>query len=112
SDKIQDVVASIASGNPDATHPMLSKRPVKKTGYLIITSDKGLVGAYNSHVLKKLMDKINKRHTDPSEYTLIIMGSKGYDYCRKRDIPIANSILGVSDQPVFNDIKEFARETL
>src|SRR5699024_9789715 len=112
SDKIQEVVASIAGSNPDVTHPMLSKREVKKTGYLIITSDKGLVGAYNSHILKKLTDVIKERHSDPSEYTLVIMGSKGFDYCRKRDIPISNSILGVSDQPVFSDIKEFIMETL
>ncbi|MHA6250685.1 ATP synthase F1 subunit gamma [Oceanobacillus sp. CAU 1775] len=112
SDKIQEVVASIAGSNPDVTHPMLSKRPVKKTGYLVITSDKGLVGAYNSHVLKKLVDKINSRHKDSSEYTVLVMGSKGYDFCRKRDIPVANSLLGVSDQPVFNDIKEFTAETL
>lgn len=112
SEKLQEVVASIANSNPDISHPMLEKRKVKKTGYLIITSDKGLVGAYNSHVLKSLMDTINEKHASASEYTIIVMGTKGYDFCRKRDMPIAASILGVSDQPVYADIKDVAGQTV
>ncbi len=50
SEKIQEVVASIASGGGDASHPMLEAREVKRTGYLVITSDRGLAGAYNSSV--------------------------------------------------------------
>lgn len=112
SNKIQEVVADIANSNFDVTHPMLQKRKVNKTGYLIITSDKGLVGAYNSHVLKSLVQTIEERHNDPSEYTIMVMGSKGYDFCRKRNMPISNSILGVSDQPHYADIKEIASETV
>lgn len=111
-EKIQEVVGSIASSNPDVTHPMLTKREVKKTGYLIVTSDKGLVGAYNSHILRSLMETIEERHNDPSEYTLIVMGSKGYDYCRKRNMPIAKSILGIADQPDYADIRAMASETV
>lgn len=54
SEKLQEVVAHIASST-DATHPMLQKRNVKKTGYVIITSDRGLAGAYNSNVLRSFI---------------------------------------------------------
>ena len=43
-DKIQEVIASIASGTSGSKHPMLQSRPVKKTGYIVITSDRGLAG--------------------------------------------------------------------
>lgn len=112
SEKIEEVVASIANSHSDITHPMLSKRKVNKTGYLIITSDKGLVGAYNSHVLKSLVEAIQEKHRDPSEYTVIAIGGKGHDFCRKRDIPVSKSVLGVADQPVFADVKEVAQETV
>lgn len=112
SNKLQEVVASIAKGTSDITHPMLEKRKVKKTGYIIITSDKGLVGAYNSHILRSLVDTIETKHKDPSEYTIIVFGSKGYDFCRKRNMPIARSILGVSDHPEFADIREVANEAV
>ncbi|WP_090085698.1 ATP synthase F1 subunit gamma [Lentibacillus persicus] len=112
SEKIQEVVASIASSNMDAVHPMLEKRDVKKTGYFVITSDRGLAGAYNSGVLKKLYETIQSRHQSTDEYTIIVVGRVGYEFFRKRGMPVAKSILGMSDQPNFNDIKDLASETV
>lgn len=111
SEKMQEVVAHIAKGT-DASHPMLETREVKKTGYLVITSDRGLVGGYNSHVLKLLQTTINERHNSPDEYTVIVIGRKGFDYCRKRNIPVSNSIIGVADHPQFADIKDIAKATV
>lgn len=54
SDKIQALLQVLQGVTQMLHNSMLEKRPVKKTGYLVITSDKGLVGAYNSHVLKKV----------------------------------------------------------
>ena len=42
---------------------MLISRPVKKTGYLVITSDRGLAGAYNSNIIRAVSNAINERHT-------------------------------------------------
>ncbi|MFD2044430.1 ATP synthase F1 subunit gamma [Ornithinibacillus salinisoli] len=111
SEKMQEVVASIA-GNTDADHPMLSKREVKKTGYLVITSDRGLAGAYNSSVLRSLYQTVKERHQSSDEYTIIAIGRMGFDFCKKRKLPVSKSILGVSDQPDFADIKELASETV
>lgn len=111
-DKIQEVVASIANSSTDVQHPMLLKREVKKTGYLVVTSDRGLVGGYNSNILKKLIQSIQQRHTSKDEYTIIAVGRKGYDYCNKRDLPVSKSVIGVADHPTFADIKELASETV
>src|SRR5699024_5446969 len=53
SDKIKEVDTNIATNSTDATHPMLQKRDVKKTGYIIVTADSGLAGAYNSNILRR-----------------------------------------------------------
>lgn len=55
-EKIQEVTASIAIGSKNSSHPMLVSRPVKKTGYIVITSDRGLAGAYNSNVLRHVFN--------------------------------------------------------
>ncbi len=82
-EKIQEVVASIAGGNTGADHPMLQSRPVKKTGYIVITSDRGLAGPYNSNVLRALYQKVQKEHASKDEYTVLPIGKVGRDFCKK-----------------------------
>ncbi|MCP3033425.1 F0F1 ATP synthase subunit gamma [Halobacillus sp. A1] len=112
SEKIQEVVASIAAGGGDASHPMLEARDVKRTGYLVITSDRGLAGAYNSSVLRKVYQQIRQHHSSAGEYALITMGRVGRDFFRKRNMPVDRDITAISDQPDFADIKDIASETV
>ncbi|MFC4321908.1 F0F1 ATP synthase subunit gamma [Litchfieldia salsa] len=107
-EKIQEVVASVATGSTDVSHPMLLKRPVKKTGYLVITSDRGLAGAYNSNILRSVYQTIQKRHTNANEYAIIAIGRVGRDFFKKRGIPVVSEITGLADQPSFTEIKDIA----
>ncbi|MEW9500830.1 F0F1 ATP synthase subunit gamma [Jeotgalibacillus marinus] len=111
-DKIQEVVASIAVGAKDATHPMLVSRPVKKTAYLVITSDRGLAGAYNSNVLRAANNAIQSRHTSKDEYVVLTVGRVGRDFFAKKGTNIIDSILGLPDQPTFADIKEITSKAV
>ena len=79
-EKIQEVVGAIAAGTKDSRHPMLTSRPVKKTAYLVITSDRGLAGAYNSNVLRAVCNAINERHKSKDEYVIFAVGRVGRDY--------------------------------
>ncbi|WP_347862198.1 F0F1 ATP synthase subunit gamma [Salimicrobium sp. PL1-032A] len=112
SEKIQEVVASIAQGGGDASHPMLEEREVKRRGYVVITSDRGLAGAYNSSILRKAYQDIRNNHTSADEYKIIAIGRIGRDFFRKRNMAVDKEITGVSDQPDFEDIKELASETV
>jgi F-type H+-transporting ATPase subunit gamma len=111
-DKIQEVVASIALGSKDVTHPMLQTRPVKKTGYLVITSDRGLAGAYNSSILRNLYKKIQERHTSKDDYVIIAVGRMGRDFFHLRGMEVAEEITGLPDHPTFADVKEIVRKTV
>ncbi|MBB6453962.1 F-type H+-transporting ATPase subunit gamma [Salirhabdus euzebyi] len=111
-EKIQEVVTSISTGSLDADHPMLKSREVKKTGYVVITSDRGLAGAYNSNVIRKVYNTIREKHNSPEEYTVIAIGKVGREFFKKRDVPISNEVVGVSDQPEFADIKDIAYNTV
>lgn len=111
-EKIQEVVASVALGSNEASHPMLVKRPVKKTGYLVITSDRGLAGAYNSNVLRTVFQTIQERHRSAEEYAIIAIGRVGLNFFKRRNIPVALHITGLPDQPTFANIKEIANETV
>ena len=111
-EKIQDVVGAIASGTKDSGHPMLTARPVKKTAYLVIGSDRGLAGAYNSSILRQVQRTIDERHKSKDEYVILAVGRVVRDYFVKRDHNVISDVIGLPDQPSFADIKEVARKAV
>jgi F-type H+-transporting ATPase subunit gamma len=110
--KIQDVVAAIAAGSNDTSHPMMNTRPVKKTAYLVITSDRGLVGGYNSNILRTVMAKIRQRHTSNDEFVILSIGRKGRDFFAKQGMTILESKIALPDHPTFADIKEITHKAV
>ncbi|CAH0118081.1 MULTISPECIES: ATP synthase F1 subunit gamma [unclassified Paenibacillus] len=107
-DKLKEVVNSIASGTQGITHPMLQKREIKKTGYLIITSDRGLCGGYNANILRKLQQTISQNHRSSDEYALFVIGRKGRDYFRRRGLPVVEAVTELPDSPTYADIKSIS----
>ncbi len=106
--KIQEVIASIASGSSSAKHPMLQSRPVKKTGYIVITSDRGLAGGYNGNMIRKVVQTIRENHKSQDEYALFVIGRKGRDFFKKRNFPVMEEVVGLPESPSFSDIKKIA----
>ena len=84
-------------------NPMLAARPVKKTGYIVITSDKGLVGGYNSKILKAMMDLIEEYHQD-GNYAIIAIGGIGADFFKARGVNVVFELRGLEDQPSFEQV--------
>jgi F-type H+-transporting ATPase subunit gamma len=110
--KIQEVVADIAQGS-GVNHPMLTARPVKRTGYIVITSDRGLAGGYNSNVLRAVSNVVKERHNmDANQYAIIVLGRLGRDYLKRRGFNIIDEVIGLSDQPSFADIKDIASRAI
>ncbi|WP_010279006.1 ATP synthase F1 subunit gamma [Paenibacillus senegalensis] len=107
-DKLKEVISNIAAGTKDIDHPMLEQREIKRTGYLVITSDRGMAGGYNANLLRKLVQTLNERHQSPDEYALFVMGRKGRDFLRKRGYAIQEELVGISDSPQFADVKSIA----
>jgi F-type H+-transporting ATPase subunit gamma len=107
-DKMKEVVSSIASGAGSSNHPMLQSRPIKRTAYLVITSDRGLAGGYNANILRKVLLTIKENHQSSDEYAVFVIGRKGRDFFKRRGIALAEEITGLSDSPKFSDIKAIA----
>ena len=110
--KIQEVVGAIAAGTKDSGHPMLTSRPVSKTAYLVITSDRGLAGAYNSNVLRAVTNAIRERHASNDEVVIFAVGRVARDFFTKRGLTVIDSVVALPDQPSFADIKDIARKAV
>jgi F-type H+-transporting ATPase subunit gamma len=111
-EKIQEVTAAVAMGSKGINHPMLQSRLVKKTGYIVMTSDRGLAGAFNSNVIRRVYQTIQERHTSKDEYAIIAIGRVARDFFVKRGINVDLEIVGVSDQPSFESVKDITSSTV
>lgn len=111
-EKIQEVTQSIAAGSNDVEHPMLLSRPVKRTGYLVITGDRGLCGPYNSNVLRKVYNTIQEKHQSNDEFAIIAIGKMGREFFKNRGMNVILEMHGLPDQPSFANIAEITSKAV
>ena len=106
---ITDVLTALAS-NANIDHPLLKPRPrVRRAGVLVITSDRGLCGAYNANVIRTAEQLISRLRDEGKDPRLYVIGRKGVTYYRFRNRPIEASWTGFSEQPTYADAREVSR---
>ena len=76
-----------------------------RAGVLLITSDRGLAGAYNANAIRTCEQLISRLHADGKDVALYVIGRKGSGYYRFRNRPIEASWTGFSERPAFSDAK-------
>ena len=69
---------------------LLASRNVKKVNVLLITSDRGLCGGFNSNLLKKAEQLYKTESGKYEKFTFTCIGKKGWEYLNLRKIPVAN----------------------
>ena len=112
--KVRKLLTDILHGNGfgGSTNPMLISRPVKKTGYIVITSDRGLVGGYNSSILKAVMELKEEYHPDGTGFEMICIGGMGADFFKARGIQPLYELRGLADQPSFDEVRKIISKTV
>ncbi|HGS1784549.1 TPA: F0F1 ATP synthase subunit gamma [Streptococcus pneumoniae] len=112
--KVRKLLTDILHGNGAgaSTNPMLISRSVKKTGYIVITSDRGLVGGYNSSILKDVMELKEEYHPDGKGFEMICIGGMGADFFKARGIQPLYELRGLADQPSFDQVRKIISKTV
>ncbi|VPU78748.1 proton-translocating ATPase, F1 sector, gamma-subunit [Streptococcus pneumoniae] len=112
--KVRKLLTDILHGNRAgaSTNPMLISRSVKKTGYIVITSDRGLVGGYNSSILKAVMELKEEYHPDGKGFEMICIGGMGADFFKARGIQPLYELRGLADQPSFDQVRKIISKTV
>ena len=112
--KVRKLLTDILHGDGagGATNPMLISRPVKKTGYIVITSDRGLVGGYNSSILKAVMELQQEYHPSGDDFEVICIGGMGADFFKARGIQPIYELRGLASQPSFDEVRKIISKTI
>ena len=93
-------------------HPLLTgAESARRTGILLVTSDRGLAGGYSANAIKRANELAASVRADGKEPVIYVIGRKGVAFYRFRQIRIADSWTGFSEQPTFIDARD-ATETV
>lgn len=87
-------------------HDLLIERPVKKTGYLVISSDQGLAGSYNSSIFQATREMLQTDHDSKDEYVILTIGGAASRFFKKMGIDVRLEINDVSDIPSFEEVRK------
>src|SRR5512132_2340945 len=94
--RMREVVQAVAARAGEDAHPLLESREgKKKLALLVVTSDRGLCGSFNSGLTRAVHRFLNEHRGEYEEITLFVVGRKGRDFFRRREIPIRKEYLGV-----------------
>jgi F-type H+-transporting ATPase subunit gamma len=109
---ITQVLTALAS-NTNLDNPLVTPRErVRRAGVLLITSDRGLAGAYNANAIRICEQLISRLRADGKDVALYVIGRKGVGYYRFRNRPIAASWTGFSERPSFEDARRVGQSLL
>jgi len=104
---LADVAAAAGADERVSANPLLARRPEKKVQLILVTSDKGLAGAFNANLIKAAQRFAAEHQPATTDFELI--GRKGRDFFRKRSVPITGEHLGLA-KVQYGDAAEIARK--
>lgn len=107
-EKMEEVIRNVAAAAGGLSHPLLEVRERRSVGVVVVTSDRGLAGAYNSSVIRLAEREISDHRHQGREVRLYVVGKKALSYFRYRKYLVEHEWLGVTDTPSYGDARAMA----
>ena len=101
---IREVIGHLALGNLEYKHPYLGEREVKRVGYLVISTDRGLCGGLNINLFKKLLGEMRNWSDKSVDVDLALIGSKAVGFFNSIGANIVTQVTGMGDTPTLSDL--------
>jgi F-type H+-transporting ATPase subunit gamma len=108
--KTLEVISSVAAraGGGEA-HPLLARREPRQVLLVLLTSDRGLAGAFNSNINKQAFKFYNQLRVEGKEVRVAVIGRKGRDYFRRRGATITREFTGVFENVSIQKAREIGQ---
>jgi F-type H+-transporting ATPase subunit gamma len=106
--KLVEVIENVGGANAGASHMLLERREVSTVGVLVVSSDRGMAGAYASNVIRLAEQRIAELERAGRDVLIYAVGKKAQAYFRYRGFRIEQAYLGVTDTPGYNNARAIA----
>lgn len=104
-EKIRDVTGHLRYAHPEYRHPFLvAREEVKRIGYIVISTDRGLCGGLNTNLLKKAISEMKEWHDKGVEVEFCSIGSKGQGFMKRFGFNMVSSATHLGDEPQVNQL--------
>jgi F-type H+-transporting ATPase subunit gamma len=107
--RIREMVTHLRGRIDPTSHPLFEDRPAETVLVVVVTSDRGLAGAFNANILKRAESAIEERyaqHRAEGRLKIMALGRKGHDHFRKRDYQLVGDYRGLFNRLESSDAVE------
>jgi F-type H+-transporting ATPase subunit gamma len=101
---MRKVIGHLALGNLEYKHPYLEERDIKRVGYLVVSTDRGLCGGLNINLFKKLLTDMKSWNEKSVEVDLALIGSKAASFFGSVGGNIVAQVTGMGDHPSLSEL--------
>ena len=101
---IRNVIGHIALGNLEYRHPYMEERQVKRVGYIVVSTDRGLCGGLNINLFKQVLADAAKWQKEEAEVEFAVVGSKATSFFNNMGANVTAQTSGLGDSPSITDL--------
>lgn len=109
---MESVLLDLSKVGERELHPIFAVRPRKTVEVLVMTSDKGLCGAFNTNILIAAAKYIESLKKEGFELSISVIGRKSRDFFRRRRFPMRKSWIGLSGRVTYADAQEISNDLI
>jgi F-type H+-transporting ATPase subunit gamma len=99
SDKIRNIAANLSQANPEYKHPFTQPNEAKVTGFIVVTTDKGLCGGMNTNVLRAVTGKLKEAQASGQQAQAVAIGNKGLGFLNRVGAQVVSHVTQLGDKP-------------
>ena len=103
-ERIKTVIGHLSQANPDYRHPYLQSREIKRVGYIVISTDRGLCGSVNVNTFREVVRDLRKWQDKGVEADLCLVGAKGITYFRRLKVNVVAATSHLGEVPKVQDL--------
>ncbi len=102
---MRQIIGHLAHANPDYKHPfMVEREEVRRVGYIVVATDRGLCGALNSNSFRGLLGDLREWKEQDVDTSLVVLGRKAAQFFKRIDVDIAGATQGLGEHPRIEDL--------
>jgi len=103
-EKMRNVIAHLSQAHAEIKHPYMIEREIKRVGYIVVTSDRGLCGGLNVNLFKKTINDMKAHHDKGVEIDVVPVGRKAVDFFKRNPGNVIAEASHLGDTPHMNDL--------